>query len=194
MKRNEFHADPYETTGRYVHFVTQGAYHPYLDGWSQASKDYPTYRTAAARLFSGYGAGGYVLTYYPLDTDDGDMSFQVCGDCALELWLENPKQRFHVEHGDNDVRYSQSVTCESCQEVIDPQRCPECGDLLTERTTGTWNDAPLPLLAHGHGYVIHGQCMAKLVTRGEATHIGRGTYRVTGMWAEGEYRAEYLEG
>jgi hypothetical protein len=188
IKHNRFVDDPYTTKGRYIHREGPGAFTAYQDGWSQSSKTYRTYSAAAERLFPERGAGGYSLSYYPMEDGYHFGHIELCGACALDEWLANPKQKFWVEHGDNDRRYYGAVTCDGCNKVIDPHLCAECGDEINEGNTGTFNDARLEPFHESGGVMLHAKCLAGLVVKGEAKKTGFQSYVKTGGGFSGEYR------
>lgn len=188
---------PYETRGLYVHdteapdapqdrFGSPYRYQAYQEGWWQGGAD--TYEDAAALLFPHYGAGGYTLSYYPTDGDEQYpqiIGIELCAKCALDQWLDDPTTTYQVELNDSDRRYELGIYCDGgC--LIDPQLCPECGDELDS------DRHHLPLFQRGdETYVIHADCLAELVTKGEATKTGKLTYQVDrdAQWYGSKYHS-----
>lgn len=199
--QNTYHDSPYTTKGRYIHHHTEEEGQPYSAYWNgNHERTAPTYEEAAAALFQSRGYGGYNLSYYPKEGEYGEIYDELCGDCALAMFLGDPTQDFHVESDDGDRRYSETAYCSDCNAVISPQLCPECGDEIEPYAGSRFDNIDgrsirnrfhtAPIFHHQYGYSCHADCIAGAVTKGEATKTAKLTYRLDTQWFAGVFTAD----
>lgn len=95
-----------------------------------------TLREAVSNQFP-LSQGGYPIEYR-LDYGHSLSDDSFCGTCMTDVFLEeiedflSGSQSVHAELMDGDGRYYDTTRCSDCNEVIQEQLCPLCGDPLTE--------------------------------------------------------------
>lgn len=165
--------DPIDTRGRFISNRGDGTFQAFYDGWS-TGPSHTSYEDAASELFRQWAYGGYNALYYFTDSDDGFILGPFCGSCAKDEWLADESVPIRVENDDDDVRYTETRTCDNCNEVISAHLCSECGDEV-DNYSGI-------LFVGEYGHTFHDTCMASLVVNGKATKKGLLTYEVEDGW------------